>query len=135
MSLRLPDDVLVKAETLRRNTQQDREIQEIVMDIVKNCNEEIHKQHQKGKREVIMALPYTFNIPDMTNADSQRRVWATVVQIMINAGYDTQIEFDSSQCRLHCNWLSQKDKSDITLWDSLLRKHRFSGEGAKKKSK
>lgn len=132
MSLRLPDDILIKADTLRRNTQQDREINELVMDIIKNCNDEIHKVHQTGKREMKVQLPYTFNIPDMTNADSQRRIWATVVQIMVNAGYDVKIEFDQGNCVLYCNWLSQKDKSDIALWDNVLKKHRFRKDQQKK---
>lgn len=121
---RLPEDVLVRAETLRRNTQQERDIREIVINVVKSINDDIHAAHQKGRRETAVALPYTFNIPDMTNADCQRRVWATVIQIMVNAGYEVNIDFDAVQCQLHINWLSQQDKTNIAMFDALLRKHR-----------
>jgi aspartyl/asparaginyl-tRNA synthetase len=122
---RLPEDILIKAETLKKNLQQERDINDLVLEIIKNINDEIHKHHQKGKREVVVELPYTFNIPDMTNADCQRRIWATVIQIMENHGYEVQIEFNNAICHLHVNWLTQKDKANIVMYDTILRKHRL----------
>ena len=121
--MQLSADALINAENLRNNNVQKRNLKEVITDIVRGINSELIVAHREGKHHIITNIPITFNIPNMTNKNSQRYIWASIIEEIKNKGYRVWINPTSDNCKLKITWLNSTDESEINLQNDLITKH------------
>jgi hypothetical protein len=112
------------AETLRKINQAEKACNEIVMDILQNLHAEMTRDHNLGKRTTTANIPFSFNIPEMTNAEAQLYIWGNVVDTLTKKGYVVGIDYNRDVCIIQCSWVSKKEESYRKLYKSILDSHR-----------
>lgn len=111
--INISSDSLIHANNLRNNNLQRRQIKEVITDIIKRISQELISAHREGKHEVITSIPITYTISNMSNKDSQRFVWASVIEELISKSYRVWIYPSNDKCSLKITWISPEDESDI----------------------
>ena len=121
--IQISSDALVTANSLRNNNLQRRNLKEVITDIIKRINQELIEAHKEGCHHIITNMPITFSIPNMSNKDSQRFIWASVIDELISKDYRIWISPTKNVCRIKVTWMSQDDESEIKYHNQLIAKH------------
>lgn len=119
-------DALIDANALRNSNIQKRHIKENVMEIIRNINEEVKNAHREGKHAIITKIPIVFDIPNMTNADAQRAIWANIIENLKQKNYRVWINYTEHICKLKITWISSDDELALKKQNELLNMHRES---------
>jgi len=116
-------DALIHANNLRNNNLQKRQLKEVITDIIRRISQELIVAHREGRHHVITSIPITFNIPNMSNKDSQRYIWASVIEELKSKSYRVWISPTKDTCRIKITWMSQDDETDELHQMNLIIKH------------
>jgi hypothetical protein len=117
MSNELPEEdstgILVHASKLRKSNSQKKELRDYVVDIARKLNDEIKTGHNMGDHHINTSLPITFNVTNMSNSDSQRIIWFTLLKWLNNKTYITKIKVSDTKCLLTISWISEEEAEHI----------------------
>ena len=118
----ISNDALIHANNLRNNNLQRRQLKEVITDIVRRINQELIMAHKEGHHHIITNIPITYNISNMSNKDSQRFIWASVISELKSKHYRVWICPTKDVCRLKITWMSSNDETEITQQMNLIIK-------------
>ena len=104
---------LINAQQLKQTSLQTREISSNVDDILKELSTSIQTAHDNGQYEIISELPITFDIPNMSNASAQRKVWYHVLSTLKLQGYTIALKMSNVQCISKISWVTVEEKTTI----------------------
>lgn len=121
--IKISGDALCNANSLRNNNLQRRSLTEAVVDIIRRINQELIIAHREGRHDIITTMPIVFSIPNMSNTDSQRFVYASVIEELISKGYRIWICPDKDNCKIKITWMSDSDDAEIKFQTQLIAKH------------
>lgn len=121
--IQISADALVPASNLRNNNLQKRNLKEVITDILKRINDELLTSHKEGQHHVITTMPITFNIASMSNKDSQRYIYSTVIDELITKGYRVWICPSKDGCKIKITWMSQTDETELRYQTQLIATH------------
>ena len=119
----ISSDALVPAFTLKNNNLQKRHLKEEITNIIKRISEELVESHREGKHDIITTIPITFSVANMSNRDSQRIIYASVLDELIKKNYRAWISLKKNECRLKITWMSPDDELEIKYQTNLIAKH------------
>ena len=122
--IEINSDALVPANNLRNNSLQKRSLKEAVTEIIKRISQELIAAHREGSHDIITAIPITFSIPNMSNKDSQRVIWAKIIEELISKQYRVWISPSKDTCRLKITWMSADDINDVKYQMQIIAKHK-----------
>jgi hypothetical protein len=121
--IHLSKDALVTASSLRNNNLQKRNLQEVITDIIRRISQELIAAHREGNHHIITTMPITFSIHNMSNTDSQRYVYASIIDELISKDYRIWIAPEKDRCKIKITWISSGDENEIKYQMQLIAKH------------
>ena len=121
--IKISSEALGSAFLLRNNNLQRRHLTETITDIIRRINQELKIAHREGKHFIITTIPITFEIPNMSNKDSQRVIWANIIDELNAKHYRTWICPQKNKCRIKITWMSPDDESEVKHQINLIIKH------------
>ena len=121
--INISNDALISANSLRNNNLQKKNLKEVIIDIIKRISQELVDAHREGCHHIITNIPITFSIPNMSNKDSQRYIWASVIDELLSKNYRIWISPGKDTCRIKITWMSQDDETEIKYQNQLIAKH------------
>jgi acid stress-induced BolA-like protein IbaG/YrbA len=121
--IKISNDALVTANSLRNNNLQKRNLKEVITDIIKRISQELISAHREGSHHIITTVPITFSIPNMSNTDTQRYIYASVIDELISKDYRIWISPGKNICRIKITWMSPDDETEIKYQMQLIAKH------------
>ena len=124
--IEISKDSLIHANNLRNNNLQKRQLKEVIMNIIRRINQELITAHREGKHNIITSIPITFSISNMSNKDSQRYIWANVIDELKHKSYRVWISPAKDTCRVKITWMSPEDETEIKYQTQLIAKHSHS---------
>jgi hypothetical protein len=124
--VKISDDALVSAFKLRSSNLQTRQLTEIVTDIIRRISQELVTVHREGAHHLITTMPITFAVNNMGNKDSQRCIWASVIDHLKEKHFRVWISPKKNICRIKITWISPEDEADIIQQVNLIAKHTHS---------
>ena len=123
--IQISKDALITATSLRNNNLQKRSLKESITDIVKRISQELLTAHREGSHHIITTMPITFSIPNMSNTDSQRYIYASVIDELISKDYRIWIAPGKNVCQIKITWMSPEDESEVKYQIQLIAKHTY----------
>jgi hypothetical protein len=121
--IQISKDALINATSLRNNNLQKRNLKEVITDIIKRISQELLTAHREGSHHIITTMPITFSIPNMSNTDSQRYIYASVIDELISKDYRIWIAPSKNICQIKITWMSSEDESEVKYQMQLIAKH------------
>jgi hypothetical protein len=121
--LKISKDALINATNLRNNNLQQRNLKEVITEIIKRISQELISAHRDGNHHIITTMPITFSIPNMSNSDSQRYIYASVIDELISKDYRIWIAPGKNACRIKITWMSPADETEMKYQTQLIAKH------------
>jgi hypothetical protein len=121
--LKISKDALINATNLRNNNLQQRNLKEVITEIIKRISQELISAHRDGNHHIITTMPITFSIPNMSNSDSQRYIYASVIDELISKDYRIWIAPGKNACRIKITWMSPEDETEMKYQTQLIAKH------------
>lgn len=121
--IEISKDALIHANNLRNNNVQKRLLKETITDIIRRISQELVIAHREGKHFAITSIPITFNIPNMSNKDSQRYIWACVIEELKDKSYRVWISPSKNTCRIKITWMRPDDEIELEYQMKLIVKH------------
>jgi hypothetical protein len=119
----ISEDALVHASKLRNNNLQKRNLKEVITDIVRQISHELTIAHREGKHDTTTSMPITFGISNMSNADAQRVIYASVIEELLTKDFRVWIHPAKDNCRLKITWMSPADEAEMKHQMNLIAKH------------
>ncbi len=113
----------VKASSLKKNSAQLALIKKEVNIILAHLDTELKIARDAGKHNVVITLPITFDIPNMSNADSQRIIYAKIIGSLIDREFIPEIELRQDASILRINWLSADELREMDIQTALIAKY------------
>ena len=123
--IQISKDALINATSLRNNNLQKRNLKEVITDIIKRISQELLTAHREGSHHIITTMPITFSIPNMSNTDSQRYIYASVIDELISKDYRIWIAPSKNICQIKITWMSSEDESEVKYQMQLIAKHTY----------
>ena len=115
----------LKASALKNNEAQKKAVSKELNAILARMDDEIKVAHENGNHRVAVALPITFSIPYMKNADAQRTIYYHILTSLIERDFKTiEIELKQNATIFHISWLSPEELNQISLQSMLLAKYK-----------
>ena len=121
--IEISKDSLIHANNLRNNNLQRRQLKEVITDIIKRISQELVNAHREGSHYIITSVPITYSIPNMSNKDSQRFIWASIIDELKSKSYRIWISPSKNTCRIKITWMSPEDESEVNHQMNLIVKH------------
>lgn len=121
--IEISPDMVINANSLRHNNIQKRHLKENITEILKRLNQELINSHREGKHFIVTTLPITFDIPNMINKDSQRLIWSSVIQYLIEKKFRVWINPTNNSCKIKITWINETDEIDISNQNQIIIKH------------
>lgn len=119
----ISEDALVHACKLRNNNLQKRNLKEVITDVIRQVSHELVIAHREGRHDIITSMPITFSISNMSNADSQRVIYSSVIEELIAKDYRVWIHPAKDNCRLKITWMSPDDEAEMRHQMKLIARH------------
>jgi hypothetical protein len=113
----------LKAENLKSNESQKKSLTKEVTGILGRIDDELKVGHEQGKHCITSALPITFSIPYMSNADAQRIIYYRVLVSLLDRGFHVKANLKESSTVFVITWLSNDELQEVELQTALLAKH------------
>ena len=121
--IKISNDALVNANTLKNNNLQKRHLKEEITNIIRRISEELIEAHKEGRHDIITTLPITFSIANMFNKDSQRIIYASILDELIKKNYRVWFNLKNDECRVKITWMSSDDELEMKYQTNLIAKH------------
>ncbi len=113
----------VKASALKKNPAQMNLIKKEVSIILNHLDTELKIARDAGKHNVVVTLPITFDIPNMSNADSQRIIYAKILGSLIDREFVPEIDLRPNTSILSITWLSSEELKEMDVQTALIAKY------------
>lgn len=123
VNIEISHDALIPANNLRNSNVQRRQLKEAITEIVRRIGQELIIAHRGGSHHIITTIPITFSIPNMSNKDSQRYIWATVITEIKKKGYRVWISPSANECKIKITWMKPEDETEIKHQMDIIAKH------------
>jgi hypothetical protein len=95
-----------------------------VVQIIRSIGDEIKNAHKEGQHFLITSIPTIFDdIPNMNNADRQRAVWSSVIELLTTKNYKVSFNASSRECKIKITWLSADEEHDMKFQTQILTNH------------
>jgi len=107
------ENILVDAKTLQSNNAHKRYIYDYLEQILLQLNKDIKGAKLMGQNQVIAELPTVYDIPNTSNSDSQRTIWARTIEILKKKNYRVYINHTKDSCLLKISWLPPEEERKI----------------------
>jgi hypothetical protein len=120
----ISSDIVMDANHLRHTNLQKKALSEYIVEILRNIKEELRIAHQEGSHEITYSLPITFNVPNMSNKECQRIIWATIFSRLISKNYRVswyQNEKNNDKIFMKITWISIEDENTVKQQLDLIR--------------
>ena len=121
--IEISKESLIPAQKLKNNNLQRRHLKEIITEIIKRISQELILAHREGKHDIITNVPTTYDIPNMSNSDSQRFIWASIIEELILKEYRVWISPGKDLCRMKITWMSPDDETEVKHQMNLIIKN------------
>jgi hypothetical protein len=121
--IEISKESLIHAQKLKNNNLQRRHLKEIITEIIKRISQELILAHREGKHDIITNVPTTYDIPNMSNSDSQRFIWASIIEELILKEYRVWISPGKDLCRMKITWMSPDDETEVKHQMNLIIKN------------
>lgn len=121
--IQISESALISALNLRNNNLQRRQLREIITDVIKRISQELILSHREGCHHIITTIPTTFDVANMSNKDSQRYIWANIIDELLTKHYRVWISPKKNACRIKITWMSPEDESEIKHQTNIIAKH------------
>ena len=93
-------NILIDAEILKRSSEQKELLKKEINQILRLLMDDIHKAKQSYKTGVNTTFPITYNIPGLSNKDSQRIVWSSLITELNEKNYRVKISPTKDKCKV-----------------------------------
>ena len=121
--IEISNDALIHANNLRNNNLQQRHLKEVITDIIRRISQELVVAHREGRHNIITSIPITYSIPNMSNKDSQRYIWSSIISELKNKSYRVWISPNNNACKIKITWMSPADEIDIKQQMNIIVAH------------
>ena len=119
----IAEDALVHASKLRNNNLQKRNLKEVITDVIRQVSHELVIAHREGRHDITTSMPITFSISNMSNADAQRVIYASVIEALIAKDFRVWIRPSKDNCQLKITWMSPDDEAEMKHQMQLIARH------------
>jgi hypothetical protein len=119
----ISEDALVHASKLRNNNLQKRNLKEVITDVLRQVSHELVIAHREGRHDIITSMPITFSISNMSNADAQRVIYASVIEALITKDFRVWINPSKDNCQLKITWMSPDDEAEMKHQMQIIARH------------
>ena len=114
----------LNANHLKNNESQNRIIKNEISDLLTFIDEEIITHRQSNPRPpAIISLPILFNIPNMSNAEAQKRIYCGIITSLKNRNFKPLFNIKPNSILLKVSWLSAEEMDELVKMDTLLAHH------------
>lgn len=117
------ENIIIHADRLRQSNSQKRELREYAIDIARRINEEIKEVHGQGLHSLETEIPITFTVTHMSNSDSQRIIWYTIIRWLETKTYRVKLKLGDNKSVIIITWLSKEEEVDITHQKDYIASH------------
>ena len=114
---------MLKANKLKSNEAQKKMIQKEIDDILIHIDDELKMAHEKSEVELITTLPITFSIPFISNSETQRRIYSSVLSSLLQRDFHPKIKLNKDSTMLYIKWLNDQEENDAKIQSQLLAKY------------
>lgn len=115
--------ILIDAEILKRSSEQKEFLKKTINDILRSLMDDIQKAKHTYKNSVDTTLPITFTTPGLSNKDSQRIIWSSVIRALNKANYRVKLKPTTEKCKIRIIWVSEEEESIIRAQLDLIASH------------
>jgi hypothetical protein len=114
----------LKANKLKDNEMQKKAIAKETKTILGYLDDQLKIAHENGKHEVIIDLPISFSIPNMKNADAQRKIYYYVLCSLLDRGFENvKIRLKRDTTLFHIKFMSDEELNEMREQNALLAKY------------
>lgn len=113
--MNISENILTDARQLRQSNAQKRHIKQWIMQLLGKIGEDIKVAHQEGRTYIVYELPDVFGIPNLSEEDAKREIWATILQQLKLKNYNVTLNPCEGAFLLKIVWYSREDE-DIVLY-------------------
>ena len=109
---------------LRHTNLQKRTLDNYIAEILHNIKEELRIAHLEGLHEITYNLPITFNVPNVSNRECQRAIWATIFSRLISKNYRVnwyQDTKNNDKIIMRITWISIEDANTVDQQLNLIQ--------------
>lgn len=121
--------LLVSAENLRKRSKGCGYIEEHIIDIIQDLNGEIDEAVERSEHHAEIPLPTLFDVPTMSNADAQKRIYGVLLELCLESKYIPKLLFynssksESQKVKLQVRWKTKTDEEEDKYIHSLIQKY------------
>lgn len=116
-------NVLVDANTLRKNSEQKRQIHEYVVSTLRDIGDLIRSAHQEGRKFVIAELPFILDIANMQQEQARREIWSAIIEQLKIKNYRVAINPRKDICLIKITWFTDEDEAEINHQNQIINMH------------
>lgn len=117
------EEVIPSAVVLQKSANQQRQLRDFILEILKGFRDELQTARQSGQFELKTTMPIQFDVANMRNQDCQRIVWSNCIKILKDKGYRVKIHPQKKQCVIQIRWISKEDEQEVSSQMALLAEH------------
>lgn len=104
---------IIDSKILKGSNAQKRYIDDYLNSIIIQINTSLKMAKHSGAHCIIEEIPIVFDIPNMSNAESQRIIWSKVIETIQKKGFLVKINSNKDVCRLKIAWVSPVEEQEI----------------------
>lgn len=112
---------LIDAHSMKSNSNQKRQINEYVNQIIIGINKELKDARLNGSYYIITELPIIFDITHMSNSNAQRTIYSRVIELLKSKNFNVRINHTSNSCLLKITWFTQSEENEIQKQLKLIK--------------
>lgn len=104
------------AKKLKQNNHTTTRLHSEILKLLREIEIDIREKHATKIRSTSFAMPVNFDIVNMSNAESQRVIYSSIIdQLKLNS-YDVRLVYGQTvagkTCALEISWISDQDVSE-----------------------
>ena len=112
------------AEDLRMNSAAKIAINEYIIHHLKKINDDIREAHNNKQTHIKYDMEYIFDVPQMSNADSQTFIFSSIIEALQEKSYKVKFKYNDKICMFIITWTSEKDVLEHRYRLKLINKAR-----------
>lgn len=114
----------INADQLKVNPGKNQAIAKEVSNILAHIDDEIKTAYQNDAHNVVVSVPITFRIANMSNSNAQRIVYYKILESLLNRNFIPEIELEKDKVLFHIRWLTEEEEKEIVEQNLTIAKHR-----------
>ena len=114
----------LKADVLKENEVQKKAIAREVKNILAHIDDKIKVAHEAGTRDPVkVSVPINFNIPYMSNRDSQRKIYYSIIKDLRERKFHVKVDLQENSTIFIVSWLSDEERAEIDYETAVIIEH------------